>query len=92
MLDTAHVEVVYHKILMISPGLLFIQKAFLLGLSGELTLYYFREGLIIGEFCVSKLVGLDSKRGFIGHKMFCVVLYHQPAISVIISLPIWSVF
>ena len=44
---------------MISPGLIFVQKAVLLGLfSGELILggaYYWKE------FCVSKWVGLDNK-------------------------------
>ena len=49
----------YHKIPIISPGLIFVQKAFLLGLfSGELSFggaYYWRE------FCVSKWVGLDNK-------------------------------
>ena len=43
----------------ISPGLIFVQKAFLLGLfSGELIFggaYYWKE------FCVSKWVGLDNK-------------------------------
>ena len=50
---------IYRKILIISPGLIFVQKAFLLGLfSGELIFegaYYWRE------FCVSKWVGLDNK-------------------------------
>ena len=49
----------YHKIPIISPGLIFVQKAFLLGLfSGELIFggaYYWTE------FCVSKWVGLDTK-------------------------------
>ena len=49
----------YREIPIISPGLIFVQKAFLLGLfSGELIFgraYYWRE------FCVSKWVGLDSK-------------------------------
>ena len=47
------------KIPIISPGLIFVQKAFLLGLfSGELIFggaYYWKE------FCVSKLVGLDNR-------------------------------
>ena len=42
-----------------SPGLIFVQKAFLLGLfSGELSFggaYYWKE------FCVSKWVALDNK-------------------------------
>ena len=45
---------------MISPGLIFVRKAFLWGLfSGELNFggaYYGRE------FCVSKWVGLDNKK------------------------------
>ena len=45
--------------LIISPGLIFVQKAFLLGLfSGERIFggaYYWKE------FCVSKWVGLDNK-------------------------------
>ena len=50
----------YHKIpIILSPGLIFVQKAFLLGsFSGELIFggaYYWRE------FCVSKWVGLDNK-------------------------------
>ena len=50
-----------HKLLIISPGLILVQKAFLLGL--------FSEELIFGgayywkEFCVSKWVGLDNKNG-----------------------------
>ena len=48
----------YHKIL-ISPGLIFFQKAFLLGLfSGELLFagaYYWKA------FCISKWVGIDNK-------------------------------
>ena len=51
----------YRKIPIISPGLIFVQKAFLLGLySGELIFggaYYCRE------FCVSKWVKLDKKNG-----------------------------
>ena len=47
------------KIPTISPGLVFVQKAFLLGLfSGELIFggaYYWKE------FCASKWVGLDNK-------------------------------
>ena len=49
----------YHKILIISPGLIFFQKAFLLGLfSGELIFagaYYWKA------FCISKWVGIDNK-------------------------------
>ena len=49
----------YRKIPIISPGLIFVQKAFLLGsFSGELIFggaYYWKE------FCVSKWVGLDNK-------------------------------
>ena len=51
----------YRKIPIISPGLIFVQKVFLLGLfSGELIFggaYYWKE------FCVSKRVGLDNKNG-----------------------------
>ena len=44
--------VIYHKIPIISPGLVFVQKAFLLGLfSGELI---FRGAYYWKEFCVSK--------------------------------------
>ena len=54
-----HTGVQYRKILIISPGLIFVQKAFLLGLSsGELIFggaYYWKE------FCVSKSVGHDNK-------------------------------
>ena len=50
----------YRKIPIISPGLIFVQKAFLVGLfSGELIFggaqYYWKE------FRVSKWVGLDNK-------------------------------
>ena len=49
----------YRKIPIISPGLIFVQKAVLLSLfSGKLILggaYYWKE------FCVSKWVELDSK-------------------------------
>ena len=49
----------YLKIPIISPGLIFVQKAVLLGLFlGELIFggaYYWKE------FCVSKWVGLDNK-------------------------------
>ena len=52
-------EVRYRKIPIISPGLIFVQTAFLLGLfSGELIFggaYYWKE------FCISKWVGLDNK-------------------------------
>ena len=51
--------VIYSKISIISPGLIFVQKAFLMGLfSGELIFggaYYWKE------FCVSKWVCLDNK-------------------------------
>ena len=49
----------YREIPIISPGFIFVQKAFLLGVfSGELIFggaYYQRE------FCVSKLVGFDNE-------------------------------
>ena len=49
----------YRKISIISPGLIFVQKAVLLGsFSGEVIVggaYYWKE------FCVSKWVGLDNK-------------------------------
>ena len=49
----------YRKVPVLSPGLIFIQNAFLLGLfSGELIFgrdYYWKE------FCVSKWVGLDNE-------------------------------
>ena len=49
----------YRKIPILSPGLIFVQKAFLLGLfSGELIIggaNYWRE------FCVSKWFGLDNE-------------------------------
>ena len=49
----------YRKILIISPGLIFVQKAFLLGLFlGELI---FGGAFYWKEFCVSKWVGLDNK-------------------------------
>ena len=49
----------YRKIPIISPGLIFVQKAFLLGLfSGELI---FRGAYYWKEFCISKEVGLDNK-------------------------------
>ena len=55
-LESMHV---YRKIPIISPGLIFVQKAFLLGLfSGELIFggaYYWKE------FCVSKWVLLVNK-------------------------------
>ena len=51
--------VLYRKIPIISPGLIFVQKAFVVGLFlGDLNFggaYYSRE------FCVSIWVGLDSK-------------------------------
>ena len=50
---------IYHKILIISPGLIFVQKAFLLGLfSGELI---FRGGYYWKEFCILKWVGPYNK-------------------------------
>ena len=49
----------YRKIPIISPGLIFVQKAVLLGLFvGELI---FGGGYYWKEFCVSKWVGLDNK-------------------------------
>ena len=49
----------YCKIPVISPGLIFVQKAFLLGLFwGELI---FGEACNRKEFCISKWVGLDNK-------------------------------
>ena len=55
----SEVLISYRKIPIISPGLIFVQKAFFLGLfSGELIFggaYYWKE------FCVSKWVGLDNK-------------------------------
>ena len=51
--------IIYRKIPIISPRLIFVQKAFLLGLfSGELI---FGGACYWKEFCVSKWVGLDSK-------------------------------
>ena len=56
----------YRKIPMISPGLIFVQKAFLLGLFfGQLIFggaYYWKE------FCVSKWVGLNNKNSLKQHK------------------------
>ena len=49
----------YRKISIISPGLIFVQKAVLLGLFlGKLIFggAYFRK-----EFCISKWVGIDNK-------------------------------
>ena len=49
----------YRKIPIISPGLIFVQKVFLLGLFlGELI---FGGAYNWKEFCVSKWVGLDNK-------------------------------
>ena len=51
----------YCKIPIISPGLIFVQKAVLLGeliFGGELI---FRGAYYWGEFCVSKWVELDNK-------------------------------
>ena len=54
-----NLKIKYRKIPIISPGLKFVQKAFLLGLSlGELI---FGGGYYWKEFCVSKWVGLDNK-------------------------------
>ena len=56
----------YRKIPIISPGLIFVQKAFLVGV--------FSGGLIFGgayywkEFCVSKWVGLDNKNSLKHYK------------------------
>ena len=59
MLDLTDLKVNYRKIPIISPGLIFVQKAVLLSLfSGELIFggaYYWKE------FCISKWVGLDNK-------------------------------
>ena len=50
---------IHRKIPLISPGPIFVQKAFLLGLfSGELI---FRRAYCWKVFCVSKWVGLDNK-------------------------------
>ena len=50
----------YPKIPIISPGLTFVQKAFLVGLfSGEIN---FGGAYYWSEFCVSKWVGLDNKK------------------------------
>ena len=49
----------YRKIPIISPGLIFVQKAFLLGLFPGKFIFggaYYRK-----EFCISKWVGLDNK-------------------------------
>ena len=49
----------YRKIRIISPGLILVQKAFLVSLfSGELI---FRGAYYWKEFCISKWVGLDNK-------------------------------
>ena len=49
----------YRKVSIVSPGLIFVQKAVLLGLVlGELII---REAYYWKEFCVSKWVGLDNK-------------------------------
>ena len=56
---TTHFYSIYCKTPIVSPGLIFVQKALSLGLfSGELIFggdYYWKE------FCVSKRVGLDNK-------------------------------
>ena len=63
ILHTARVlcqRVAYRKIPIISPGLLFVQKAVLLGLFSEA--YYWKE------FCISKWVGLDNRNSLKHHK------------------------
>ena len=51
---------IYRKIPIINPGLIFVQKAFLLGLfSGELI---FGVACYRKEFCISKWCGLSLKR------------------------------
>ena len=56
-------EKTYLKIPIISPGLIFVQKASLLGLfSGELI---FGGAYYWNEFCVSKWVGLDNKNSLL---------------------------
>ena len=58
-LNSLETKAQFRKILIISPGLIFVQKAFLLGLfSGELI---FGGACYWKEFCVSKWVGLDNK-------------------------------
>ena len=56
-----HFDILYCKILTISTGLIFVQKAFSLGLFlGELIFggdYFWRK------FCISKWVELDNKNG-----------------------------
>ena len=49
----------YRKIQIISPGLIFVQKAVLLGLFLEELI--FRGAYYWKEFCFSKWVGLDNK-------------------------------
>ena len=65
-MQAAHSLSRYHKIPIISPGLIFVQKAFLLGLFlGELIFggaYYWKE------FCVSNWVGLDNKNSLKHHE------------------------
>ena len=52
-------DLIYHKIPIISPGLIFVQKAVLLGLFlGELI---FGGAFYKKEYCFSKWVGLDIK-------------------------------
>ena len=66
----------YRKIPIISPGLIFVQKAFLVGLySGELIFggaYYWREfyvskwaGLIIGRIFATEIWGAYFREGLI---------------------------
>ena len=62
LVSTTHLKTksksLYRKISIISLGLIFAQKAFLLGLfSGELI---FRGAYYWKEFCISKWVGLDN--------------------------------
>ena len=63
-ITSAHM-IKYHKIPIISPVLIFVQKAVLLGLfSGELIFggaYYWKE------FCVSKWVRFDKKKNSLKH-------------------------
>ena len=60
VLGNAPYKNVKRKIPIISPGLTFIQKAFLADLifRGD----SFRSGLLLEGICVSKWVGLDNKK------------------------------
>ena len=53
------IELNYCKILIISPGLIFVQKAFFAGLIFRGA--YFRRVYYWKEFCFSKWAGLDNK-------------------------------